>query len=413
MSERDDLAPRGEINPQLLLEAFEKFTLTSKLMEQAYHDLQRRLEELNLELEKKNIELSEQLKATEMAYSLLADVLDSLRSAVVVVDGAGVVTRLNRAGEALFGMEERAAVGQPACRLFDPHFDDPAELACLWQAADPVPETEIGDLDGATPRVWRFSTYPLRGAGGAGEGRIILVEDITELALRRRDAARTDRLAAMGEMAVQIVHEIRNPMGSIELFASLLERDLAKQPENAELARKVQQGIKGLNHVINNLLSFAKGAEPVLEWVGMTKLVETALADVAHQLARQNIEVVRELEPEADQVRVDPELWRQVLLNILLNAVQAMPGGGRLTVGNRLVRDEQGQVFHLFSIADTGEGMSSQVRDRIFHPFFTTKDRGTGLGMALVHNIVKAHGGLIGVESTPGHGATINVVLPL
>jgi PAS domain S-box-containing protein len=411
VTEPEQNLPRSDADSTLLREAFEKFIVTGQMMEKAYLALQEKVEQLNLELEKKNDELSLQLAATELARDQLSDVLGSLQVAVVVFDGDGRVARLNRAAETLFGCAESAMLGRGMDALFAVRFAGMDGLHRLLATGQLVPETEVGQLNGLHSCVLRVSTHLMRGMDGAGEGRILLAEDITDLALRRRDAARSDRLTAMGEMAVQIVHEIRNPMGSIELFASMLQRDLADQPQHAELAKKVQEGIRGLNHVIGNLLSFAKGAHPVRDLVDLEELFHGALSDLEHQIERQQIKVTERFDADARFIRLDAELWRQVLLNMILNAVQAMPAGGELAVCcDREMID--GRPGAKLVIADTGEGMSADVRDRIFHPFFTTKDRGTGLGLALVHNIVKAHGGAIGVETAPGRGATFTITLP-
>jgi two-component system, sensor histidine kinase FlrB len=251
----------------------------------------------------------------------------------------------------------------------------------------------------------------MRGMGEA-EGRIVLAEDVTDVIHRRTAAARNQRLAAMGEMAVQIVHQIRNPMGSIELFASMLRRDLAGQPEPAALAGKVQQGIKSLNLIIGNLLSFAKGAEPDVRPVDLQDLIEAAITELDGPIRQRGIRVAARVKAEAAVARVDPELWRQALLNLLDNAVQAMPGGGDLTVAASREAVDGGAAALRLTVADTGAGMSASVRERVFNPFFTTKERGAGLGLALVHNIVKAHGGAIEVESAEGQGSKFTITLP-
>jgi signal transduction histidine kinase len=269
----------------------------------------------------------------------------------------------------------------------------------------------LGDLDDPADRVLRVSTHRLRRIG-AGEGRILLAEDITDLVQRRIAAQRNSRLAAMGEMAVQIVHQIRNPMGSIELFASMLKRDLTDQPENALLADKVQQGIKSLNLIIGNLLSFAKGADPDVQLVDLKELTDAALADLEASIRQRDIGVMSDFATDEKWIRVDPEWWRQALVNLMVNAVQAMGIGGslRLTARRELL-DGRGAAFKL-SVIDNGAGMSPAVRERIFNPFFTTKDRGTGLGLALVFNIVKAHGGTIAVDSVEGQGADFTITIP-
>lgn len=412
MSEQSSKQLSPDVDPKLLLEAFEKFTLTSQMMEKAYEKLQQQVEELNLELEEKNQELSDQLVVIELARNQLSDVLSSLPVAVAVFNGDGQVERMNQDAEQLFAFEPNQANGLSLAELFEKRFSGLPQLARLLEAKDLVSELEIGDLDWSEACVLRVSTNPMRGIdGGKGEGRILIAEDITEQARHRRDAARTDRLAAMGEMAVQIVHEIRNPMGSIELFASMLQRDLVGNPEHAELAFKVQAGIRGLNHVIGNLLSFAKGTDPVKERVDLESVIDSALSDLAHQIERQKIKLNYKHEPQAKYVQADAELWRQVMLNLILNAVQAMPDGGELSIGTRRENTADGS-WMVLSLMDTGVGMAPEIRERVFHPFFTTKDRGTGLGLALVHNIVKSHGGSITVESSVGKGSTFSIMLP-
>jgi signal transduction histidine kinase len=201
-------------------------------------------------------------------------------------------------------------------------------------------------------------------------------------------------------------------MGSIELFASMLRRDLADSPDLAGLAGKVQQGIKSLNLIIGNLLSFARGAEPDARPVDLRALIDAALSELEGSIRLRGIRVAAHIAPAAAAARVDPELWRQALLNLLDNAVQAMPGGGELNIAaSREAADGGAPVLRL-TVADTGAGMTASVRERAFNPFFTTKERGAGLGLALVHNIVKAHGGAIEVESAEGQGSKFTITLP-
>ncbi len=412
MTEKQSPTPAHEVDPKLLQEAFEGFMATSKLMEKAYAELQAKVEELNLEVEEKNRELAAQLEATEHARTQLSDVLASLDMAVLVFDGDGKLARVNRAGQELFGVNEQTAKGLGLAELFAVQFAGVSGLSALAEAGGLVAETEVGSLDDPTARVLRCSTHRVR-AVGQGEGRILLAEDITDLVARRDTAQRNQRLTAMGELAVQIVHQIRNPMGSIELFASLLQRDLGADTQSGELAGKVQQGIKSLNLIISNLLSFAKGADPMVQMVDLRELLEIAITEIDTQLLQYDIRVTTNIDPEATFVHVDPELWRQVMLNLMINATQAMTGGGELTLATRRTENGGGLPVTQMIVHDTGSGIPVNIRERIFHPFFTTKEHGAGVGLALVHNIVRAHGGAIKVESGEGRGATFTITLPV
>lgn len=411
MTEKTHETQPAKIDPKLLQEAFESFMVTSKAMEKAYAELQAKVEDLNLELADKNRQLSAQLDATERARTQLSDVLASLDLAVVVFDENGKLVRINRAGRELFGVQEQSALGLGLAELFAVKHAGISGLSAVVEPTGLVAETEIGSLEDLVGRVWRVSTHPMRGLG-EGEGRILLAEDITGSAQRRAAAERNQRLTAMGELAVQIVHQIRNPMGSIELFASLLQRDLADQAENAALAGKVQQGIKSLNLIIGNLLSFAKGAEPVARLVDLRELLTGAIDELDLQLKQHDVRVNTDLDPEAVFIQVDPELWRQVLLNLMINAVQAMPEGGEMTLTSRRSTNGGGLPVTVLTVGDTGSGIPSELKERVFHPFFTTKERGAGVGLALVHNIVRAHGGAINVESSTGQGTLFTITIP-
>ncbi|MDP8224554.1 MAG: ATP-binding protein [Candidatus Lernaella stagnicola] len=400
-----------EVDPKLLQEAFESFMATSKLMEKAYHELQAKVEQLNLELEEKNKELAAQLEATEHARAQVSDVLASLHLAVVVFDAEGKLARINRAGQELFGVREEAAIGLGLVEVFAIKFNGITGLPTWSDSAGLMAEFEVGSLDDPPGRVLRCSTHRMRGMDG-GEGRILLAEDITDAVVKRAAAARHQRLAAMGELAVQIVHQIRNPMGSIELFASMLQRDLATQPEMADVAGKVQQGIRSLNLIVSNLLSFAKGAEPVVQLIDFRHLLESAVAEIDVQLLQNNISMATEIDPEATFISVDPDLWRQVMLNLMINATQAMAGGGELNVQTRRSQNGGGLPVTQVIIGDTGSGIPSGIREQVFNPFFTTKERGAGVGLALVHNIVRAHGGSIEFDSVEGGGTTFTITLP-
>jgi signal transduction histidine kinase len=222
----------------------------------------------------------------------------------------------------------------------------------------------------------------------------------------------------MGKMAVNIVHEIRNPMGSIELMASLLRRDLNEDLPKKELADRICTGIHSLNHIIENLLTFARDRKPAMESADINGLIDESLSVIEPMVKRNRIVVSTNLDQQTRMIHCDRDLMKQALVNLMLNAVQAMGGGGELQVtSNR--RDLQDFTtgkpnrFIQLRIADTGHGMPPDVKARIFDPFFTTKEQGTGLGLALLHKIIRAHGGFVGVDSSPGQGTIFTMMIPL
>ena len=221
------------------------------------------------------------------------------------------------------------------------------------------------------------------------------------------EALRQSRLAAMGEMAAMLAHEVRNPLGAMELFTGLLLQDLHDQPEAQRLAQQVASGIVDLNHLVTNLLEFTRTQSPRAAAVDCCALAEDALRYTADLRSEQNVEVVRRHAAPTVTAVADPNLLRPVLLNLIRNAVQAMPGGGTLTMTIGAV---DGTVR--VAIADTGVGIPPAAREEIFRPFYTTRTRGTGLGLAVARGLVTAMGGSLSVESEVGRGTTFTVELP-
>ena len=219
-----------------------------------------------------------------------------------------------------------------------------------------------------------------------------------------------DRLATIGQLAAGLAHEMNEPLAAILGLAQLSSK-AARVPE--PVVRDLEKIIKAALHardVIRNLLLFARRVPPARTKVRLNELVEQALALLEARRADTGIELVRSLEERLPDLTADPSQIRQVLVNLLVNAVQAMPEGGRLEVQTR---SEAGDV--IVAITDTGVGMSVDVRKRLYTPFFTTKDvgEGTGLGLAVASGIVNSHGGTIHVESEVGHGSRFEVRLPL
>ena len=221
------------------------------------------------------------------------------------------------------------------------------------------------------------------------------------------EALRRNRLAAMGEMAAMLAHEVRNPLGAMELFTGLLLQDLRERPETLRLAQQVAQGITDLNHLVTNLLEFTRTQVPRTTVVECCGLVDDALRYTADLRAAQAIGVRRQMAAPAIHVRADPDLLRPVFLNLVRNALQAMPDGGELTVRVARAGDRV-----CVAVTDTGPGIAPAEREAIFRPFYTTRAKGTGLGLSVARELVRAMGGELGVDSEVGRGATFTVELP-
>ena len=226
---------------------------------------------------------------------------------------------------------------------------------------------------------------------------------------------RAEQLAAVGRISAQVAHEVRNPLSSIglnvELMQDAFERASFESPADAREAREllaaVTREVDRLTEVTEQYLRMARPPRPSLESTDVTEVLASVLDFSREELERAHVEVVRELAEDPPQALADEGQLRQVFLNLLRNAREAMPDGGRLTIATR-VHEREVEV----RIQDTGRGMTEAVRSRIFEPFFTTKEDGTGLGLAVCQQILKAHGGSLGCQSESGQGTTFSVRLP-
>ncbi|MBI2890490.1 MAG: hypothetical protein HYY13_06855 [Nitrospirae bacterium] len=233
-----------------------------------------------------------------------------------------------------------------------------------------------------------------------------------ELIQKNQELALKARLASMGEMAARIAHELRNPLGSIELFASMLKQDLKDDPEKLRNAEYILRGVHNLNRIVSNLLLYTRFDAPRVRDCDLRAVLDDALEFTLMVSRKHGVDIQRDYAPGDHRMPVDPDLLRQVLTNLIFNALDAMPQGGRLTLGLAPCRNGSGQPRVQIRVEDTGLGMEAAVVGRIFDPFFTTKQGGMGLGLAIVKEIVDAHRGRIEVQSAPGQGTAFSIFLP-
>jgi len=249
------------------------------------------------------------------------------------------------------------------------------------------------------------------------KGTLVALKDVTCGKHESERSQRKDRLAAMGEMAAKIAHEIRNPLGSIELFATSLQASLEEQPELQVLAERISSGVKSIDSIISNLLQFIRPNEASrFERFDIYEALDDSLFFMEHRTDKENgiaVKVAYGHRPLF--VKGDVELMKQVCLNIILNAIQSMPNGGELCISTTPQSKPHGgnPVLFRIRISDSGGGIHPDHVGKIFDPFFTTKERGTGLGLSIVHNIIEMHDGVIDVESTPENGTVFTIGLPL
>jgi two-component system NtrC family sensor kinase len=218
------------------------------------------------------------------------------------------------------------------------------------------------------------------------------------------------KMAGIGKLAAGVAHEINNPLTGILTNSSLMLEDLPAGDARREDLETIVGETLRCRKIVKALLDFARQTKPQKTAQDLNLLVEHVLALVRNQASFRNIKVRTALAPDLPAIMADADQLRQVVLNILLNAAEAMPAGGDLLIASRADPDGRNAVL---SIADTGPGIPDDIRDRLFEPFFTTKRTGTGLGLSIAYGIVEQHRGTIQVESVPGRGTTFLVTLPV
>jgi signal transduction histidine kinase len=229
-----------------------------------------------------------------------------------------------------------------------------------------------------------------------------------ELSEKNKLLERKERLAALGEMAAGMAHEIRNPLGGIQLYASLLAKDVAAMGPSLQLVNKISGGVRRLEGLVSQVLHFTRESQVTRSETELADLIATALELAQPRIAERRIAV--EISGVSSLVaRIDEHLLGQAVLNLILNAVEAMDHGGKLLIHLGAGEDAGDGRQMKLTIRDSGPGIPIAILDRIFNPFFTTKDTGTGLGLAIVHRIVDAHEGTITATNPPGGGAQFEI----
>ncbi len=339
------------------------------------------------------------------ARSLNDNILNSIADGVIAVNVAGQVTSINPAAQRMIGVPSEDAVGRPYRRLYNAEASfASALLDTLESGREHINVILDYPLMEQTLRISASSSL-LRDGSGRAIGAVAVMKDLSEQERLQKQILRADRLAALGEMMAGIAHEIRNPLTSIRGFLQYLETCTSIEEWQAYAPTIIRQ-VDSLNRIITELLEFSRHRPPCTGPVAINGLVrEVTLLGGAKSADRIRLA----LSPELPLVEADGEALKQVLLNLVINALQAIDQDGTVTIAT--ASDGNGQVQ--VSVADDGVGIAGEDLEKVFDPFYSTKPTGTGLGLAVAHRIMDAHGGSVTIDSEPGAGTTVTLRLPL
>ena len=265
-------------------------------------------------------------------------------------------------------------------------------------------------------KVIGYTIALVRNDGDDVVGAAMFFKDLTRVEqLEERERLR-DRLAAVGEMAAVIAHEVKNPLGGIEVMAGLLRRKIPDAPDAQAMLTDIINEAKMANAIVQEVLDFVRPIRLQVEHTGVAEAVQGAIHLADTKARRGSIDVDVQLQPGLPQIHADQHQITQVFTNLLMNAYEAMDGRGRIAITGQRVRMEdgaEGRDAVLVDVTDNGPGIAQDVAERVFNPFFTTKPQGSGLGLAIVRKIVDAHDGRIDLRTAPGQGTTIRITLPV
>ncbi len=364
----------------------------------AFHEVTKQLKEKERELERLKA-VAEQRAETVESYT--ENILQCVSNGVITFDLEDRVATMNRAASEMLGIERFDAIGKTCNELFNE--DICRAVSDTREKRRQVVRMETG-IETAKGRLWiGYNTALLTDKKDVAIGVILSFSDLTEVKRLQEEVELRERLTALGEMSAGIAHELRNPMGVISGYLNLLSKKADGSIRS--VIKSIQEEIDGMNRIIGDMLSFARPASINRARVDVADLLNGCVNSVLAARG-EDVGIRTELSLERAEVFVDEVLMKQAICNIIQNAVEAMPDGGRMSIEARVGTDVT------ITVQDTGMGIQKDKLKKIFLPFFTTKDKGTGLGLALAHKIILSHGGRIDVTSEEGKGSTFRVVLP-
>jgi signal transduction histidine kinase len=348
-------------------------------------------------------------------------IVSSMRNGIIAMRRNGTLEMVNDEAYRIFALDRRPSdIGQP----FDDVFRQRPELCRVLATAFEMTlpnraELRLKDLE----RVVGYTLSQVHDDAGESAGAVLFFKDLTQVEqIEERERLR-DRLAALGEMAAGIAHELKNPLAGIEVMAGLLRRQVPNSVDAQSILKDIISEAKLANAIVCDMLEFVRPVRLQVERIDMADIIRQAIALAGTKIPRGDVDIRLSLQPELPLIEVDEHQLCQVFTNLLVNAFEALGGRGHIDIRATAETVEKDPPFAgtprvptpvvVVEVSDDGPGVSAELTDRIFVPFFTTKPKGSGLGLPIVRKIVDAHEGHIDLTSTPGGGARFRMTLPV
>ena len=378
-----------------LLNAFEAFQLQSTQLEESHKKLKEQLKHSQIDLAEKNKELAKKVTEVQDIKERLSSILESITDAVFMIDKTGSIVTANHAACSFFEKEQFEDLDVLSLTKVP-------EIMNFITAGKKIQDKDLCCNIHEEEKVLMLSILPIK---KNQERSVLIIKDITEYQQLKVRVEREDRMTALGQVAASVAHEIRNPLAAVEGFARLLERDL---PSNQKrMAGKIVQATRQLNYVVTNLLTYTREQAINPFPHDMSQVIEEAAELVIPMAEDRDIAFNMKLKEDVS-AQVDGIQIKQLLLNLFINAVQACPvkADGEINVTMKKVRNRVS-----IAVEDNGCGIPASKLTRLFEPFFTMKDGGIGLGLAMCRRIADMHDGKLTVESTENKGTCFTLTL--
>ena len=377
-------------------------------------------DELIKSWEKKYQTLAKRTKSLEKVYKFHKGVVQSISSGLITIDFDGNITFINSAALHVLDYGFQEMVGMPIKRIFA----DQAEAETILHGLivkKQMCESKETNLVNRSKEIIPigFTSTMLSASDLSFDGVIISFRDLTKLHHFRIQMERIDRLATLGEVSAGIAHEIRNPLAGIKTSAQVLEESFSPGDHRSQLIARIVKEIDRSNELLKKFFNFAKPGKPKQEFVALDSLIEGVYLLLSSKMRKKEIKLAKDYGVDIPEIYVDENQIEQVLINLFLNAIDAIDKKGEIRINLNMVtevdlNDGKGpRDAVLLEVADNGAGIETKNLEKIFNPFFTTKAEGVGLGLSISLRLIEENGGKVNVKSTPGEGTRFSIYLPI
>jgi PAS domain S-box-containing protein len=410
---------RSDEKPDPLVHAIDSFNSTISSLGTSYRDLKSRIEELNVQISEKNQQLEENFYKVNRLRWFFDSILNSMTDGVIVINTSGEIVLFNKGAEKLTGYNQEDVVGTLYKNVFGKKISERfTPLYTLIYGDSLLLEEKEFEMKSGESLPVRYSTSLVTDSQNQTLGAVEVFSDLTRIKRLEKVMQQIQTQGTLNQMAGHVAHEIRNPLGGIRGYVDLLEETIDEKDDRRKMINQIIESIQKLEEIVSNFLLYARPVQPCFEKINLYCFLKDVLNYFEQSNPLKKLGIRLELGALTDiqsyLIRIDPILIQQVLLAVLDNAKKAMKMGGTVRVEARkeLATDNPDTTGVIIDISDTGEGMTTAVLKQIFTPFYSSREKGMGLGLSLAKNFITLHNGDIFIKSEKDMGTTVSINLP-